>query len=192
MKKGNYPGIGTTSQFPPPLAVGEASNVHLGQQTWEMNKNDDLYRPCVGIMLINQRKKVFVARRIDTTSENWQMPQGGIDEGEEAEVALFRELMEEVGTDKAKVLSQINEWLYYDLPEVIRPKVWGGKYHGQRQRWYALQFTGQDSDINIQTHEPEFLDWKWVEPDQVMKLAVEFKRDIYSQVFKHFKHLLQS
>lgn len=153
-------------------------------------RNPDMYRPCVGIMLINPSGLVFVARRIDTISEAWQMPQGGIDQGENPRDALFREMREETGTDKAVVLSELDKWLYYDLPKDIQKKLWGGKYLGQRQRWFALNFTGKDSDINLETEEPEFLEWKWVQPSKVIDLAVPFKRDIYTEVFKSFSSFL--
>lgn len=152
-------------------------------------KNPSEYRPGVGIYLFNDKGQVFAARRIDNTSEAWQMPQGGIDDGEEAIDALYRELMEEIGVPKEKVelVHEINEWLYYDLPEHLINILWSGRYKGQRQRWYALKFKGTDADINIATEIPEFSEWKWVKPDQLPDMIVEFKRDLYNDIIRRLK-----
>lgn len=144
------------------------------------------YRPCVGITLINREGLIFVARRIDTTAEAWQMPQGGIDDGERPETAALRELEEETGTNKATIMAQSREWLNYDLPEALIPKLWGGKYRGQTQKWFAMRFTGNDADINIATKHPEFSEWKWVAPRMVPELIVPFKRALYEQVMAEF------
>ena len=126
-------------------------------------RHEDLpYRPCVGIMLVNREGLVFVGRRIDQTIEGWQMPQGGIDEGETPLEAGLREMKEEVGTDKADYLAEMDEWLSYDLPQHLLGVALHGRYRGQRQKWIALRFTGKDEDINIQTSEPEFGSWKWL------------------------------
>jgi len=135
-------------------------------------------------MLLNQDNQVFAARRIDTTSEAWQMPQGGIDGGEQPVDALFREMREETGTDKAEILAEHPEWLYYDLPADLKPKLWKGRYNGQRQRWFKLRFTGVDTDINIHTEEPEFLEWRWESPAKIIEMAVPFKKAIYERLFK--------
>ena len=140
------------------------------------------YRKGVGIILLNQDKKLFVGKRIDQTSEAWQMPQGGIDAGETPQQALMRELKEEVGTDKASILHEIPEWLHYDLPDYLARKLWGGRYKGQLQKWFVLNFDGTDADINIKTHIPEFMEWQWIKPHQAPDLIVDFKRDLYQRI----------
>lgn len=144
------------------------------------------YRPCVGIMLLNRRGQAFVARRIDMPSEAWQMPQGGIDAGEEPLRAAFRELREEIGTDKAEPLAEVEQWLDYDLPPDLIGKIWGGRFRGQRQKWFAMRFIGDDADINIATEQPEFLDWKWAELDRLPSLIVPFKRALYERLAREF------
>src|SRR6201990_1412237 len=114
------------------------------------------YRPCVGIMLLNAEVKVFVGKRIDQTVEGWQMPQGGIDKGETPKQAALRELMQEVGTDKAEIIAEMEDWVTYDLPPPRVGVAFRGKYKGQRQKWFALRFTGKDADNNLTNHEPEF------------------------------------
>ena len=148
------------------------------------------YRDGVGIMLLAQDRRVFAARRIDTKAEAWQMPQGGIDPGESAEIAAMRELLEETGTDKATIIAQSRDWYYYDLPEHLIPVIWGGRYRGQRQRWFVMRFDGVDADININTPEPEFLEWKWVQPATLPELIVPFKRDLYTKLIQEFAGLL--
>ena len=147
------------------------------------------YRPCVGIMLINQDNKVFVGQRLDQIAEAWQMPQGGIDEGESPEVAALRELKEEVGTNKAEIVAQSRDWLTYDLPVDLIGKLWKGRYRGQRQKWLAMRFLGSDQDIDIATHEPEFMAWRWIEPALLPDVIVPFKRDLYAQIVAEFRHL---
>jgi putative (di)nucleoside polyphosphate hydrolase len=148
------------------------------------------YRKGVGMMLLNCDGKVFVAKRIDMTSEAWQMPQGGIDDGEDARVAALRELAEEIGTDKVEIIAQAPGWLTYDLPDALVPKIWKGQYRGQEQKWYALRFTGADCDINIETDHPEFSEWRWVEMSELPDIIVPFKRDLYAQLVQQFSHLI--
>lgn len=151
-------------------------------------KHDDLpYRPCVGIMLVNFEGLIFVGRRIDQTVEGWQMPQGGIDDGEEPAEAALRELEEEAGTGKATILSEMDEWLTYDLPQHLLGVALHGKYRGQKQKWFAMRFTGEDSDINIRTAEPEFGAWKWLALEALPRLIVPFKRDTYAKVIAAFR-----
>ncbi len=153
-------------------------------------KAEDLpYRPCVGVMLLNAQGQVFVGRRIDQTVEGWQMPQGGIDEGETPEQAVMRELKEEVGTDKATIIRSLPDWLNYDLPPHLIGVALHGKYRGQTQKWFALRFTGTDADINLVTHEPEFATWRWVSMDDLPNMIVPFKRDIYRKVIDAFRDL---
>lgn len=148
------------------------------------------YRPCAGIMLLNQDGHVFVAKRIDTMVEAWQMPQGGIDEGEDATQAMYRELWEETGVtrDKVELLEGAEDWLHYDLPDALIGKLWGGKYRGQKQKWFALRFLGQDSDINIETEHPEFSEWKWLPMAELPEVIVPFKKDLYAQIVERFSH----
>lgn len=145
------------------------------------------YRPCVGIMLIDAGGRIFVGRRIDREAEAWQMPQGGIDPGEEPAAAAFRELREEIGTDKARILAETEDWLTYDLPRQLVGHVWRGRYRGQRQKWFALRFLGRDSDIDLNTAHPEFEAWRWVSLEQLPGLIVPFKRAIYSELVERFR-----
>lgn len=148
------------------------------------------YRPCVGIMLINPAGLVFVGQRIDNLVEAWQMPQGGIDEGEDPRTAALRELGEEIGTEKAEIIAESAGWLNYDLPVDLIPKVWKGRYRGQRQKWFAMRFLGTDADIDIETSHPEFAAWRWVEHHQLPDLIVPFKRDLYREIVAEFASLL--
>ncbi len=147
------------------------------------------YRPCVGIMLLNPANLVFVARRIDMPSEAWQMPQGGIDPGEDPAAAAIRELREETGTDKAEIIAESPDWLTYDLPEHLVGKIWKGKYRGQRQKWFAMRFLGQDSDIDIATEHPEFNDWQWAMRHTLPDRIVPFKRQLYIDILRSFEHI---
>ena len=137
------------------------------------------YRPSVGLMILNSKFEVFVGRRIDSKSEAWQMPQGGIDEGETPEKAAIREMKEEVGTDNAKIISKTKQWYKYDLPNYLISKLWNGRYRGQRQKWFLLQFLGEDREININYENAEFTDWKWVKIEELTNIIVPFKKNLY-------------
>jgi putative (di)nucleoside polyphosphate hydrolase len=147
------------------------------------------YRPCVGIMLLNRAGEVFVGKRLDQTVEGWQMPQGGIDAGETPRQAVLRELLEEVGTGKAEIIAEMEDWVTYDLPPHLVGVAFHGKYRGQRQKWFALRFTGSEGDINLTAHEPEFSSYRWVGMDALPGLIVPFKRDTYKAVIAAFRHL---
>ena len=144
------------------------------------------YRPCVGVMLMNADGRVFVGRRIDNREGDWwQMPQGGVDPGEDLREAALRELAEETGVAGRHVElgEAMTETLRYDLPEELMGKLWGGRYRGQEQTWFSARFTGTDADIDLDAHDPpEFCDWKWVEPAQLPELIVPFKKPVYEAV----------
>jgi putative (di)nucleoside polyphosphate hydrolase len=138
-------------------------------------------------MLLNRLGEAFIGRRIGMpTTPAWQMPQGGIDRGETPRQAALRELEEEVGTAKAEVLGESRIWLTYDLPRELAGGVWGGRYRGQRQKWFAMRFTGSDADFNLATEHPEFDAWKWVTPHRLPELIVPFKRQLYIDVLSEF------
>ena len=145
------------------------------------------YRPCVGLMLLNRLGQVFVAQRVDVRGAAWQMPQGGIDAGESPREAAMRELKEEIGTDSAEILGESAHWHRYDLPAHLIPKVWGGQYRGQTQKWFALKFTGDDAEIDLEAHEQEFQAWCWADVDKLPSMIVPFKRDVYDQVIQEFR-----
>ena len=148
---------------------------------------NNLYRPCVGIALFNKQGLVFVGERIDTPGA-WQMPQGGIDRGEDILKAARRELREEIGTDKIEIIKVAEQIIRYDLPDDMRQRLWGGKYAGQEQTWVAAKFLGDDADINLNAHKPaEFQKWKWIPLAQTIDLIVPFKRETYRQVIELMK-----
>lgn len=152
------------------------------------------YRPCVGVMLVNSDGKVFVGKRIDTKEGDWwQMPQGGVDDGEDLKDAALRELWEETGVTEQNVtvLSRTREELLYDLPDELIGKLWKGKYRGQRQTWFLLRFEGSDGDVDLEAHKPaEFNDWKWVEAELLPDLIVPFKKRVYRAVLEEFRALI--
>jgi putative (di)nucleoside polyphosphate hydrolase len=152
------------------------------------------YRPCVGVMLVNAQGQAFVGRRIDNRiGDFWQMPQGGIDEGEDLHTAALRELWEETGVSEGLVnlISQTNEELFYDLPDNLLGKLWKGQYRGQRQHWVLARFSGEDEHIRLDAHEPaEFCEWKWVDPALLPDLIVPFKKRVYRAVLEQFQDLI--
>ena len=155
------------------------------------NEDPRPWRACVGLMLFGPDGRVWVGRRIDTPGDRWQMPQGGIDEGESPREAALRELREEIGTRDAEIVAEHPDWLKYDLPIDISRRIWGGRYRGQMQRWFALRFTGRDEDIRLDSHHPEFDAWKWEDIDRLPDLAIDFKRDIYTRLVAAFRHLVK-
>lgn len=150
------------------------------------------YRPCVGIMMCDKRRKIFAGRRIDGARNAWQMPQGGIDSGESPRSAALRELREETGVGQSLVepVSSIDEWVRYDLPDSLVPSLWGGKFRGQKQKWFLFRFIGTDDQIDIATEEPEFSDWRWLSASEILDHAVPFKRRVYEEVLQAFGPLL--
>ena len=151
------------------------------------------YRKNVGMVLVNTNGDIFAGKRLDNNSDAWQMPQGGIDKGETPEVAAFGELSEETGIhqSKARLIGATAGWLSYDIPVELIPKLWDGQYRGQEQKWFAFEFLGKDSDINITTQEPEFSEWAWKSKKDLLSSIVPFKIEVYQKVFSEFGHLVK-
>ena len=161
-----------------------------------MSERDPLqYRPCVGIMLVNSEGKAFVGKRIDNKEGDWwQMPQGGVDPGEDLDKAMLRELGEEIGVRRKHVaiVARLPEDLYYDLPPELQGKLWKGQYKGQRQSWFLARFKGTEADIVLDRHhDPEFCEWKWVDPELLPELIVPFKREVYATIVAGFRDRLR-
>ena len=150
------------------------------------------YRPCVGVMLVNADGHVFVGQRLDNDRAAWQMPQGGIDRGETPRTAAFRELWEETGViaDLVTVEAETDDWVPYELPHDLVPRLWKGRFRGQEQKWFLLRFNGTDADVNIATEHPEFSHWKWLPPEELVANIVPFKREVYAHVLDQFGDLL--
>ncbi len=146
------------------------------------------YRPCVGVMLLDKDGKVFVGNRIDTPGNHWQMPQGGIDEGEEPLEAALREVQEETGIppNKVELIQESAHWRHYELPGPLSRRIWKGRYQGQKQKWFAMRFLGSDSDIDLNYHKPEFDAYQWVTIADLPDMIVPFKRDTYEKVVEEF------
>ena len=147
-------------------------------------------RSGVGIVVLNQENKVFVAKRIENPKNFWQMPQGGVDPGEDFLEAAYRELEEETSIKSVKLIKELDGMITYELPDRLLGIIWKGKYRGQKQKWFLMRFTGEDKEINIDTHHPEFLDWKWIELDQLTKVVVDFKLNVYKEVQKKVQKLI--
>ncbi len=150
------------------------------------------YRPCVGVMLMNHDGYVFVGQRIDRDQAAWQMPQGGVDKSEDPRDAALRELWEETGVtaDLVELVASTDDWLNYDLPHDLVPNIWKGRFRGQKQKWYLFRFTGTDDQINIQTEHPEFSEWRWLPPAELVQNIVPFKRVVYEQLMDRFEEYL--
>ena len=150
------------------------------------------YRACVGVMVVNAAGEVFVGQRLDRNYDAWQMPQGGVEKGEDPAQAALRELEEETGItrDLVRIEAETAEWLPYELPHDLVPKLWNGKYRGQKQKWFLLRFSGKDADVNIATAEPEFSKWRWLPASEMLDGIVPFKRDVYARVVKEFGEIL--
>ena len=136
----------------------------------------------VGIVLLNNKNKIFVAKRIDNPENFWQMPQGGVNEGEDFLSAAYRELEEETSIKNVKLIKEIDGTMTYELPDHLLGIIWRGKFKGQKQKWFLMRFLGNDNEINIKTHKPEFLDWKWIELDMLTKIVVDFKLQVYKEL----------
>jgi len=148
------------------------------------------YRKCVGIMILNDNNEILVGRRLDHPSGFWQMPQGGIDDNENPEEAVWREMMEEIGTNNAELIKMSSQWIDYKIPQDTLDQLpWGKKYVGQTQKWFVFRFTGQESDINVETENPEFSEWKWAKPNSLVDNIVPFKRDVYKKILEEFKDI---
>ena len=150
------------------------------------------YRPCAGVMLVNPAGHVFVGQRIDNQTDAWQMPQGGIDPGEAPRDAALRELWEETGVraDLVRIEAETEGWVPYDLPHDLVPRLWKGRFRGQMQKWFLMRFQGVDTDVNIATDHPEFSQWRWIDPGQLVASIVPFKRAVYQTVLNEFQGAL--
>ena len=157
-----------------------------------MNKNFSTLplRSGVGIVVLNKENKVFVARRLDNPKNFWQMPQGGVDKGENFLNAAFRELEEETSIKSVELIKELDGTIIYELPDRLLGIIWKGKYRGQRQKWFLMRFTGDDNEININTKNPEFIDWKWIELDLITDFVVDFKHHVYEEVKEKVKKII--
>lgn len=156
---------------------------------YESREPRDGYRQCAGIMLLNDGDDIFVGQRMDAKQVGWQMPQGGIDEGETPDEAVWREMREEIGTNSADILKESSVWRSYDLPREVASRMWGGRYRGQTQKWFVFRFTGEEAEIDIMGEHREFSCWRWLPADQLLESVVSFKRDVYLSVVDEFRPL---
>ena len=154
-----------------------------------MNKQTLPMRIGVGIILLNNNNHVFVGKRKDNPGNKWQMPQGGVDKGENFITAMKRELYEETSIKNIKILKELDGWLEYELPKELLGIIWKGKYRGQKQKWFITRFTGNESEINLKTKNPEFIEWKWIETDDLPNVIVDFKKKVYLELVKEIKKL---
>ena len=144
----------------------------------------------VGIVVLNKEDKVFVAKRIDNPGDYWQMPQGGVDKGEDFLIAAYRELNEETSIKSVKLIKELESSITYELPDHLLGIIWKGKYKGQKQKWFLMRFIGEDKEINIKTKNPEFLDWKWIDLDQITEVVVDFKLQVYKELQEKVKKII--
>ena len=144
----------------------------------------------VGAIVLNNEKKIFVGKRLDNPIDKWQMPQGGVDKGENFITAMKRELKEETSIQNIKILKQIDKWFEYELPKNLLGIIWKGKFRGQKQKWFIVRFTGKENEINLKTKHPEFIEWKWIEIDELTKVIVDFKRDVYNKLVLELKKFI--
>jgi putative (di)nucleoside polyphosphate hydrolase len=149
------------------------------------------YRPCVGMMILSpNRENILVGKRIDSKGNSWQMPQGGINIGETPSKAALREMKEELGTDNAIIVAESRLWYSYDVPKVLIPRLWNGSYRGQKQKWFLLDYRGSDEEIDIDTLNPEFAEWKWIPKENLLDSVIPFKHRLYRAVLKEFHNFL--
>ena len=148
------------------------------------------FRHGVGMMILNKQGHIFVGKRVESKFEAWQMPQGGILTGETPSRAVFREMKEEIGSDYGNIIAETKKWYSYNIPDFLISKLWAGQYKGQKQKWFLVEFTGSDADINVDTETPEFREWRWVPKEEILDIIVPFKKRLYMAVIKEFEHLL--
>jgi putative (di)nucleoside polyphosphate hydrolase len=152
--------------------------------------NDDKYRLCVGIVLLNADDEIFIGRRLDQPADSpyWQMPQGGVEDGEDPEIAVRRELYEETSITSIKIIGEIKDLIYYDIPNDLQGKFWEGKYIGQKQKWFFARFNGMDSEININSLTPEFREYKWGDIQDIPNIAIPFKKNVYKKILEFYNN----
>ena len=155
-----------------------------------MNSQKLPLRKGVGVLILNDDNKIFVGKRKDNPKNNWQMPQGGVDTGEDYLTAMKRELYEETSIENIKVLKELEGFFEYELPKHLLGKIWKGRFRGQKQKWFIAKFTGKLSEINIETKHPEFIEWKWISPEDLPKVIVEFKREMYLELLKNLRKII--
>ena len=155
-----------------------------------MNQKKLPLRIGVGAIVLNNKNQIFVGKRLDNPVNKWQMPQGGVDKGENLIIAMKRELMEETSIQSIKILKKIDKWLEYELPENLLGIIWKGKFRGQKQKWFIVRFIGNESEINLKTKHPEFIEWKWIEIDELTNVIVDFKKDVYKKLVIELKKFI--
>ena len=157
-----------------------------------MNKNKLPMRIGVGVIVLNKNNDVFVGKRKDNPGNKWQMPQGGLDQGEDYISAMRRELVEETSIKNIKILKELDEWLEYELPKNLLGIIWKGKFRGQKQKWFIVRFVGKENEINLKTKNPEFIEWKWIEMNELPKVIVDFKKNVYEKLLIELKKFINS